>query len=118
MLGQSKVLGQVLRDAREIVRDHWGSTNVELSLGNTSGTHCASVAIGRVCGGDSLDDVSVAAHKVLLIAADVSVPETDKEVLRAVFEFNDAQVSRGPVLAAFDRAIEMVDGAASWTEKA
>jgi hypothetical protein len=113
MLDRSKVLGMVLRDARERVRDDWGSGNADLPEYAVSGSSCASVAISRACGTHVLEDTSLAAHTVFLQAAGVPIPESDTAIVVAVYEWNDAQVCREAVLEAFDAAIQRLEDAAS-----
>lgn len=111
MLDTSKVL-EVLREARGIVATDWGrgSTNLDVPFEEAAGWGCASIAISTAVGtGCAMSELSLAAHRALLQAAGREVPEHEGAIVGAVYAFNDAQESRQPVLAAFDRAMDLVE---------
>lgn len=98
----------ILRDARELVQNDWTTTNLEVSLEEAGGRHCASLAIRSACNDDF--DETRAAHIAFLVGAGIHLPtDTDiGSIYGLVFALNDAQTSRAPVVATFDKAIAML----------
>jgi hypothetical protein len=100
-----QVLG-ILKDARGLVDRAWvqGSRG-QCQTGEASGGYCASVSITCAQGYDE----DYAAHKAFLRATGIPVPTRMGDMLNAVYAFNDAQTSKAPVLAAFDKAITALE---------
>ena len=107
-MDRSRALLGLLQDAREMVRDDWGTCNVDAPWERSHGRHCASVSIIEAANAEgfhSKSATSVAAHIFFLRGAGVNVPANEDQVLEAVCRFNDAQVDRRAVVAAFDKAL-------------
>lgn len=104
---QEQVL-EVLRTARGLAETHWGTTNLDISMDDASGWMCASIAISSVAG-ECTGDLSVEAHAAFLKAAGQDIPDSGAAILEAVYAFNDAQLDKAPVIAAFDRAIAVFE---------
>lgn len=112
MSDSRQVIG-VLQDARELVRDDWGCSNLDVPFETAHGSMCASVAI---CSGRHAEIVQLEAHAAFLRGAGVTVPRNRENIYQAVYDFNDAQTSRISVLAAFDRAIATVEAGSEATD--
>lgn len=94
---------EVLQEARELVFDHWGTGNPNIE-DDGWGAMCASVAISTAAEHDRSNSI-MEAHVAVLEAAGLPVPDNEGGILAAVYEWNDAQTNRRPVVEAFDLAI-------------
>ena len=111
-MDHSRALLELLQDAREMVRADWGTSNIDVPWERSHGRHCASVSIIEAAGTEGFDGrspPSVAAHIFFLRGAGVNVPVNEDEVFEAVCRFNDAQLDRRAVVAAFDKALAILE---------